>query len=228
MVLACENRNNASGQGVSLLIWPLNKWPTCRHISAHFRMWTYNTLSGKGVDLELLVPPRNQMKCKKRILCVTTVIRVTRLLLWPHSSKERSMRLTGLGGSRLQCPHLSTHRAFKDRAPTQPKKNSLPLCHCLCNWYHCCHCPCHCDYTIAIAISLSLNFIMPRPRSSSGSHDLIRQSVGFNSTTPLLLATQDWHLPKMWTDGNEDRGGRYKEANVQIICIETIFACNTG
>ena len=164
--------------------------------------------------MELLVPPRNQMKCKKRILCVTTVIRVTRLLLWPHSSKERSMRLTGLGGSRLQCPHLSTHRAFKDRAPTPQKKNSLPLCHCLCHRCHCCHCPCHCDYTIAIAISLSLNFIMPWPRSSSGSHDLIRQSVGFNSTTPLLLATQDWHLPKMWTDGNEDRGGRYKEANV--------------
>ena len=40
------------------------------------------------------------------------------------------MRLTGLGGSRLQCPHLSTHRAFKDRAPTQPKKKqfaTLPL-----------------------------------------------------------------------------------------------------
>lgn len=38
----------------------------------------------------------------------------------------------------------------------------------------------------------------------------------------LLLATQDWHLPKMWTDGNEDRGGRYKEANVHRnhICLQ--------
>ena len=123
------------------------------------------------------------------------------------------------GFNALICQHIAP---LKTEPPHNQKKNSLPLCHCLCHRCHCCHCPCHCDYTIAIAISLSLNFIMPWPRSSSGSHDLICQSVGFNSTTPLLLATQDWHLPKMWTDGNEDRGGRYKEANVHRnhICLQ--------
>ena len=131
--------------------------------------------------MELLVPPRNQMKCKKRILCVTTVIRVTRLLLWPHSSKERSMRLTGLGGSRLQCPHLSTHRAFKDRAPT-PQKQTV----------------CHSTIVFAIDVTVAIapaTVIIPLPsRSVSASTSLCRGLVLhqglMTSSVSLLGSTQ--------------------------------------
>ena len=175
--------------------------------------------------MELLVPPRNQMKCKKRILCVTTVIQVTRLLLWPHSSKERSMRLTGLGGSRLQCPHLSTHRAFKDRAPTQPTKKTV------------CHSAIVFAIDITVAIALA-TVIIPLPsRSVSASTSLCRGLVLhqglMTSSVSLLGATQPPPYCSQHKTGTSQRCGlmgmRIEEEDTKKpMYIETIFACNTG